>query len=90
MASVPTPIPESTADLVKSYWRRLSKGSWLDTVWKALVVTFSVLVVYIVVAGGPGFWASFAISTAVAYWYTDDLVQAYRDILNRDFYTWRA
>lgn len=89
MASVPTPIPESTAQLVKSYWRRLWRGGWLNTLWKAFVVSVTLLVGYVAIAGGPGFFVSFAAGTLLAYYYTDDLVAAYQDVLNRRFWIWR-
>jgi hypothetical protein len=82
MVSIPTPIPKPLANLAK----RLFTGTLPLIAWRLFLVVVAAVLLYVIVAGGPGFLVAFLITSVITAWYMDDILATLRAVWNANFY----
>jgi len=82
--NVPTPIPESAVGNIRSFFG----GGTLDVIWKALVIGFILVSVYVLAAAGivGGIVAGIVLGALLS----DDVRAILSDLWHRDFWIWRT
>jgi hypothetical protein len=86
MVRIPTPIPESIVDTTK----RVLSGPLLEVLWRVLVITVGLTVLYVLAVASSGFLIGFIAVTAISIVFSDDIRQALIDVYRRNFWIWRA
>lgn len=79
---IPTLIPKPVASLAK----RTLSGSALMVVYRVLLITATVVLLYAAIASSPGFLIAFLITSVIAAWFMDDILATISAIWNARFY----
>jgi len=80
------PLPESTGEKLANFFR----GPAGLVLWRLFFLATLGLILYIIVAGGPGFFVAAIASMIVSILVADDIRAAVSDLWNLDFYRWKS
>lgn len=86
MARIPTPIPESFAQNVKTFF----SGTIADVLWKSLVIVVGGTALLLLMAASPGFFIAFIVGAILSAVLSDDIRAFVSDVWHRNFWIWRV